>query len=129
MITATIPGTPPTMTAQQKGVSARSGKVRIFTKPEILAEKARMVAYLVRSRPPAPLAGPLRVSVQFLWPDKPYGLRIVKPDLDNCLKLLLDACTAAGFWTDDNQVAELQARKLNSPDATGILVHVTEAGR
>ncbi len=34
-----------------------------------------------------------------------------KPDADNVAKLVLDACTRAGVWTDDTVVAQLEVRR------------------
>lgn len=34
-----------------------------------------------------------------------------RADLDNMIKSVLDACTAAGLWKDDSQVVEIHAKK------------------
>lgn len=34
-----------------------------------------------------------------------------KPDADNIAKLVMDACTRAGVWTDDTVVAQLEVRR------------------
>jgi Holliday junction resolvase RusA-like endonuclease len=40
-----------------------------------------------------------------------YKPHTVKPDIDNLVKLVLDAMTKAGFWKDDSQVVILKAEK------------------
>ena len=34
-----------------------------------------------------------------------------KPDLDNLVKAVMDACTMLGFWSDDKQVATISTLK------------------
>jgi len=43
---------------------------------------------------------------------RPYP--IVKPDIDNFLKTVLDSCTRARIWNDDAQVCVLHAEKQYS---------------
>jgi len=52
------------------------------------------------------------------------GWKITRPDLDNLLKLALDAATAAGWWHDDAQVVDLNLSKIYTPLAAGIYVIV-----
>ena len=61
---------PPETTAQQKGVSARGGKVRVFTKQEIKDIEAMYCAALAPHRPSVPLSGPVRAFVTFTFPWK-----------------------------------------------------------
>jgi len=35
-----------------------------------------------------------------------------KPDVDNVVKILLDACTQAGLWRDDGQVQDMRIQKF-----------------
>ena len=72
--------------------------------------------------PREPLAGPLYVDIDFLFP-RPQRLlskkspegeipHTSKPDRDNCEKAVLDAMTTLGFWVDDGQVCGGEVRKL-----------------
>jgi Holliday junction resolvase RusA-like endonuclease len=70
-----------------------------------------------------PLVGPVRLSVTAYLPmprDIPKRLQatafpVRRPDLDNCLKLIMDALTPGrdpwGVWGDDSQVVAIDARK------------------
>lgn len=50
-----------------------------------------------------------------------------KPDLDNYIKAVFDSISDAGnIWIDDNQVCELTARKLYSPNPR-IEIEINEA--
>jgi crossover junction endodeoxyribonuclease RusA len=42
-----------------------------------------------------------------------------KPDIDNLLKLTLDAITNAGIWKDDNQITKLVSEDLWAGDNPG----------
>ena len=56
------------------------------------------------------------------------GQRAEAPDVDNALKLILDALTACGrFWADDGQVAELTVVKRHAHAAEPVCeqAHVT----
>jgi len=43
-------------------------------------------------------------------------LKTTKPDVDNYLKLVMDACNQAGVWHDDSQVVEILAQKWYCAD-------------
>jgi len=67
---------------------------------------------------PRPFEGAVDVRLAFTLPDNR------KCDLDNAIKVVLDAMTEAGVWRDDNQVVELHATKRIGTD-TGCSVSVT----
>ena len=80
-----------------------------------------------------PLDEPLELRVLAVWP-WPTSLsakrrapgvstcKATKPDADNVLKIVKDACTGI-VWTDDARVAVLRAAKLYS-DRPGLMVTV-----
>lgn len=62
------------------------------------------------------LVGPLCLTAAFVVPrPKTTKLSAPKPDLDNYVKALMDALTAAGVWVDDYQVESLTATKAWGP--------------
>jgi crossover junction endodeoxyribonuclease RusA len=63
--------------------------------------------------------GKLCVEIEAFRPDKR------RRDLDNLLKAALDACTAAGVWSDDSNIVDL---RIYWADSIGgmIKVHVRE---
>lgn len=119
VIAFTIPGTPATITAQQKGIHISHKRAIIYTKAAIKAESRRIAAGAAKYVPKAPLEGPLFFFAAVFFPltaalvekhaDKLADLdfacwKITRPDADNTGKLLLDTFTKQGFWNDDAQV-------------------------
>ncbi len=53
---------------------------------------------------------------------------VCKPDIDNTLKLVMDAGTKAGLWKDDSQVAyvTMAKRVTESPGEVGVHLDVWE---
>lgn len=50
-----------------------------------------------------------------------------KPDLDKCVRLILDAITNAGSWVDDAQVIDITARKRFADQRTsGVEILIRE---
>jgi len=46
-----------------------------------------------------------------------------KPDVDNLVKLVLDALNRSGYWVDDAQVCEIATRKVYAePEGTWVYV-------
>jgi len=54
-----------------------------------------------------------------------FELPVKKPDLDNYVKQILDGMTRCGYWTDDNLVCEIIAKKYYS-EKPGWLVTIRE---
>ena len=63
------------------------------------------------------------VRVKFNWP-RPKAMRkqkseylpkCTKPDLDNCIKAILDACTSAGIVEDDRFIYAIDASQWYAP--------------
>ena len=128
MIEFTVPGIP-----VPKG-RPRFGKGRTYTPADTVAAE-RTVAIYARRACRKPLTGPLRLGVVFYVPIPKDSTKarfaarlsgserpITKPDLDNYLKLVLDACNRI-VYADDNQVVEIVATKWYS-DKPNTLVTV-----
>lgn len=119
---------PPTVTAQQKGVTAtgkfkmtRRGRMRAvlrhYTKPEVEAVERQLIGWFLPHAPAAPIDGPIRCDIRFItpWTEALKAKRLkgklpafvgkdTRPDRDNLAKLPLDVLTACKFWHDDGQV-------------------------
>ena len=107
MISFFIPGEPPTVTAQQKGYSRKTGK--FYKKADLKDAEQKYMAYAYQARPERPIEGAvyLIVSFRFSVTGKHYDCepKITRPDTDNMVKLLKDCLTRCGYWLDDAQVA------------------------
>jgi len=56
---------------------------------------------------------PLSVTIRFFHKGGIKNTpKMTVPDIDNLLKLTLDAITNAGIWHDDNQITKLQSEDL-----------------
>lgn len=110
-------------TAQEKKIAMIGNRPRLYKAPKVQkAEKTIMLAM-------APYAHhfsewkdcPIGVWIDFCYeypsntPKKDlvdFRYSLQKNDLDNSNKGFQDALTAAGFWDDDNKIAELHLRKF-----------------
>jgi Holliday junction resolvase RusA-like endonuclease len=109
VISLWVPGEP---VAMGRPRATRHGAfARVYTP----GKSAEATAYIVASVGPVEaIAGPVSVVVDFYIakPKKkvgPYPMK--RPDLDNLVKLVMDALTKANVWADDNQVVRLVATK------------------
>ena len=107
MISFFIPGEPPTVTAQQKGYSRKTGK--FYKKAELQDVDQKYMAYAYQARPEHPIEGAVCLTVMFGFgaggKHKDCEPKITRPDTDNMVKLLKDCLTRCRFWKDDAQVA------------------------
>ncbi len=102
-----------------------NGRVWSYTPGEADAAKAAIVMYCKRLKL-MPRETPVRVDIRFVLP-KPASVKrdlpCVKPDLDNLVKLVLDALNGVA-WTDDSQVVELHTSKVYGQP--GIILEIEE---
>lgn len=118
----------PTKTAQEKKLALRGGRPVIYTPPELRDIRSRYVAALIAHAPEKPMAGPIRLYTEWIFPQGRHRageFKITKPDTDNMIKLFKDAMTDAGFWLDDAQVAVEMTEKRYGP-YEGVYVIVEE---
>lgn len=122
----------PSVTYQEKEVTAKNGKIIFYEPPELRDARASLMAHLAQHRPDKPLNCGIRLTVKWLFRDtsgRHYDgeYRIVKPDTDNLIKLLKDCMTDLSFWTDDARVASEHSEKfwvVESP--SGIYIKIEE---
>jgi Holliday junction resolvase RusA-like endonuclease len=107
---------------------ARAGKAgsRHFTKSKQkqYAEMIKVYAGLeIRrfDRSDFPLTSPIQLEVKWCLPHPKNTLKAMrdtetpmasKPDIDNCVKIAMDACTDV-LWRDDAQITQLTASKMH----------------
>ena len=118
---------PPTVTHQEHSITVVGGKPRVYEKQQLKDARQKLTAYLSQHAPAAPIAGPVRIVVKWLFPSsarhKDGSYKTTKPDTDNLQKLFKDCMTVCGFWKDDAQVASEVVEKLWS-DIPGIYVEI-----
>lgn len=131
-----IPGEPPTVTSQEKGLATRHihGKVVPFAyeTAEVKNVRAGFAWQLARHRPPEELKGPIRLITIWTWTPKgrhkPGTYRDTKPDTDNIIKLFKDALADVGFFENDSRVADERTIKRWGT-RPGIRVILEEIGK
>jgi len=102
--------------AKGRPKAAMRGKFPVFYTPKRTREaEDDFVAHTIRERPVKPLEGPVRLSIGFFKvKPKSYSKKIIfwtkQPDIDNLVKLVLDAMNKV-FFVDDAQVVELNCFK------------------
>jgi Holliday junction resolvase RusA-like endonuclease len=133
-----IPCNLPTVTSQQKGAfSVPGGRgVRFFKKAKVKASEATFHALLLPHVPSAPFAGPLRLTLGFIFPWRKTERKSVmrahsevpvttRPDLSNLVKTLEDVMTTLRFWGDDSQISDLRLTKRYA-DTPGLRIEISE---
>lgn len=109
----------PERTAAWEALAAlhlRNGRGRA----EVLSEPVRVVVRAVGKRP---IRRPERVRPE-VWGTGARAWRIGQADIDNIVKISLDAVTLAGVWTDDNLVVSLEAVSMYASAKEGPCVEI-----
>ena len=121
-ITVTIPGEP--VAQGRPRFSTHGGFPRAYD-PKTSKEGKQSVRFFVANQMEKddllPLEGPIMLHAQFgiklptsqerKRSPKPRIWRTKKPDLDNLIKLVKDACSGIAFL-DDNQIVKVSAEKI-----------------
>jgi len=87
----------------------------VYTPKETREAEDNFLAQVIKQKPDVPLDGPLKASIRFYKiKPKSYPKKMIhwtkKPDLDNMIKLVLDAMNNV-FFKDDSQIIELSSSK------------------
>lgn len=123
---------PPSVTAQQKRHNRATGAY--FHDARMKREEWTWAALLRPHVPPAPLLGPIALSVRLVYPHlksapvRTLGMvipKVSKPDADNAAKHVIDLLASMRFISDDVQVASLLVEKYHGPEAhVGIYLEI-----
>ncbi len=120
-----------------------TGRASVFDAGTAESWKGAVAIEASKHRPAEPIAGPVRLRINFAMPrpkshytaGKPErGLKtgapyrhVGKPDADNLAKAVMDALTQCGwFWRDDCQVAVLTVVKGFGENSTGAHIEIAE---
>jgi Holliday junction resolvase RusA-like endonuclease len=104
------------VTQQQKGVSCRNGRPVFYNRKGVENQELQRLLYKNAPKRPFPKGTPLILDVVFTYGNKNpkfWGKhKPTRPDLDNLMKGLQDYMTKYRYFTDDNQIVVLCARKF-----------------
>ena len=123
----TVPGTPHPW---QRARISRSG--RMFTDAKTKAYKEKIALY-ARQAGVELLEGPVRITMICYWPSRKPDLKKnprdiewmdKRPDIDNILKVYLDALQGIAF-TDDRQIVNVDARKFRARQGDDARVQIS----
>jgi len=87
----------------------------VYTPKETREAEDSFVAQIIKHRPDTPIEGPVKIDLKF-YKLKPKSMKksviywTTKPDLDNLIKLAIDAVNKI-FFGDDSQVVGITASK------------------
>ena len=131
-----LPGEPPTITAQEKGLSTMRRGYRVvpiaYETPEVKNVRRLFQWQLSGHRPAKEMKGPIRLVTVWTWKatkaHKAGTYRDTKPDSDNIIKLFKDAMADIGYFENDSRVADERTIKRWGT-VPGIRVIVEEIGR
>ncbi len=112
---------PPKTTHHSKRI-ARMGKFsRLVDTPALVSARETWIAVLRPFAPSAPLVGPIRATLELVWPwRKGDAMKIrkngpipcgVKPDCDNMAKTIFDIMALLGYFSNDAQIYSLVVEK------------------
>jgi Holliday junction resolvase RusA-like endonuclease len=133
MISFHLPIVPPKATSQTKRLVMIGGKPQFFPKKEHAEAERNLLSLCAAYAPNAPLSGPLKLQVDFVFPwrkcetkRRRSWLKLPndkRPDCDNLVKLVADVLTKLRFYGDDGQVSTLIVSK-SWGDRVGISVGI-----
>jgi len=123
----TVQGVP---IAKKRPKFARRGKF-VTTYNEQETEEGKFLLLALKQIPKKPIIDPMRIVMYFCFPrpqghygtgknvgrlkaSAPYH-HTVKPDIDNCIKFVLD-CLNEQLFKDDKQIVDIAAKKRYSDD-------------
>lgn len=125
-VTLNVSGIP---AAQPRQRFARRGNfVHTYTPYTADGWKAAVEAEAIKSGVKIGKGVPVMLSIIFAMP-RPKSRagqinHIVKPDIDNLAKAVMDALSDSGIWHDDAQVCRLYARKDYLGDKSGAVINL-----
>ena len=125
-VTLNVAGIP---AAQPRQRFARRGNfVHTYTPDTADGWKAAIEAEAIKSGVKIGKGVPIKLTIMLKMPrpkSRPVEIpHIVKPDLDNLAKAVMDALSDAGIWHDDAQVYRLYASKCYSSQPPGATIEL-----
>ena len=109
-----------------RGKGSVRGSGRAFFKDKQTKEYMDKVSYFMRKEwQLEPLETAIEIKVSFNFIGNPSDEMDKKPDIDNCLKALLD-CATGIIWKDDCQIVKIYAEKVYSEVSEGTIILIEE---
>lgn len=119
---------PPTVTHQEKKITAVNGRLHFYEGPELKDARQKLTAYLSGHAPATPYTSAVRLVTKWLFPKGSHQngeWRTSKPDTDNLQKLLKDVMTSLHYWKDDALVCSELCEKFWA-DLPGLYIYIEE---
>lgn len=110
--------------------TSQGGRTWSYTpQPTLVEERVVLGAWHKTYLDQKPLKGPLELEITVVRPypqslalwKRPNALPTTRPDLDNYVKLVMDALNGHA-WEDDSQIISLKARKVYPTAAPGYIL-------
>jgi Holliday junction resolvase RusA-like endonuclease len=115
----------PKAQARPRFRSCGNGRKIVYIPAAVQAWKKTIALCAAVNRPKKlNISNSMIVEVNFWMPrpkknnNKNNAQHIIKPDIDNLVKVVLDALTLAKYWVDDSQVICLNASKIYAPQGS-----------
>lgn len=96
-------------------MAVRGKFVQVYTPKKTRDAEDSFIVQIIKYRPETPMEGPLSIDIK-CYKLKPKSMSkkvtewITKPDLDNLVKLVIDAMNKI-FFKDDSQIVKITASK------------------
>lgn len=127
-----IKGSPPTRTAQQRGLRVIRGHAQFYEKKEVAQAKAYLADQMLTYVPEDPYNCKIYLRVLWLFDKKSLTKKEWRtfndhrPDLDNLCKGLLDVMVDVGFFDDDSTIIKLDLTKAWSREYPGLFIQIIQ---
>ena len=106
-------------------VANAATRALILAQPQIKEAIQTPVALRLEFYMPRPKSHFRKGEIRVIYQTEKGFSHVIKPDLDNLEKAVMDALTTAGIWKDDSQVCSKKSAKFYANGDPGCAVTIT----